>query len=108
MILTLLVTLLVEGAVVLIYSALRRRSAGDLLQVSFIVNVFTQVILWITLRIFFRYYLTALIVAEILIWLVESILIYRLSMGQLSPSHAVILSLWMNLASFGIGWFLPV
>ena len=91
-----------------VYSVIRQKPAGHLLQASLVVNVLTQVILWIALKIFFRYYLTALIVAEILIWLVESILIYRLSKGQLSPSHAVILSLSMNLASFGIGWFLPV
>jgi hypothetical protein len=105
---TLLITLLIEGMVVLVYSAIRRRPAGDLLQVSFIINIFTQTNLWVALRIFFRYYLIALIVAEVLIWLVESVLIHRLSRGQLSLSNAGFLSLCMNLASFGIGWFLPL
>ena len=108
MIYTLLITLLIEGMVVLVYSAIRRRPAGDLLQVSFIINIFTQITLWVALRIFFRYYLIALIVAEVLIWLVESVLIHRLSRESLSLSNAVFLSLYMNLASFGIGWFLPV
>ena len=108
MIYTLLITLLIEGVVVLVYSAIRKRPAGDLLRVSVIINVFTQIILWIALEIFFRYYLTTLIAAEILIWLVESFLIHRLSKERLSLSNAVFLSLCMNLASFGIGWFLPV
>jgi len=105
---TLLITLLAEGVVVFIYSALRKRPASDLLQVSFIINIFTQIILWVVLRIFFRYYLITLVVAEILIWLAESALIYRLSRERLKFSSAVFLSLCMNLASFGIGWFLPV
>ncbi|HLA05885.1 MAG TPA: hypothetical protein VJ022_00460 [Anaerolineales bacterium] len=108
MILTLLVTILIEGTVVLAYSALRKRPAGPLLFASFIVNVFTQGALWVALQIFFRQYLTALFVAEILIWLIESLLLYHLSRNQLRPVHALILSLCMNLASFGIGWFLPV
>ena len=108
MIYTLLITLLAEGVVVFIYSALRKRPASDLLQVSFIINIFTQIILWVVLRIFFRYYLITLVVAEILIWLAESALIYRLSRETLKFSSAVFLSLCMNLASFGIGWFLPV
>ena len=101
-------TLLVEGVVVTVYCAIKRKPASDLLEVSFIVNVFTQIILWFALRIFFRYYLIALIAAEVLIWLVESILIYHLSRKQLTPSSAVFLSLCMNLSSFGIGWFLPM
>ena len=108
MIYTLLITLLIEGMVVLVYSAIRRRPAGDLLLVSFIINIFTQITLWVALRIFFSYYLIALIVAEVLIWLVESVLLHRLSRESLSLSNAVFLSLYMNLASFGIGWFLPV
>jgi len=105
---TLLLTLLVEGAVVFVYCAVHKRPAGALLQASFIVNVFTQAILWLALRMFFRHYLIALITAEVLIWLVESAFMYKLPGNKLSLSHAAFLSLCMNLSSFGVGWFLPV
>jgi len=49
-----------------------------------------------------------LIIAEILIWLVESFLLYRLLANQLRLQEAVFLSLNMNLASFALGWFLPI
>jgi len=105
---TLLLTLLVEGAVVFVYCAVQKRPAGVLLQASFIVNMFTQSMLWIVLRFFFRHYLIALITAEVLIWLVESAFMYKLPGNKLSLSHAAFLSLCMNLSSFGVGWFLPV
>jgi len=105
---TLLITILIEGCVVLVYSALRKRPAGDLLRASLLVNMLTQLMLWVALKIFFQHYLLTLIVMEVVIWLIEGILIYGLSKGQLSLSNAVFLSLCMNLLSFGIGWFLPV
>lgn len=108
MIRTLLLTILVEGVVVLAYSSLRKRPAGDLLEVSFIVNIFTQSVLWLVLRLFFRYYLIALLSAEALIWLGEGVLIHRLARDRMNLSGALRLSLWMNAASFGMGWFLPV
>jgi uncharacterized membrane protein len=101
-------TLLVEGIVVFIYSVALKRPAGGLLRASFIVNVFTQVMLWITLNLFFRYYLATLAIAEVVIWLVESVLLVRLSNEQLSLRSAIFLSFCMNLASFGVGWFLPI
>ena len=108
MIRTLLVTLFIEGCVVLVYCAVQKRPAGALVQASFIVNVFTQAILWLALRMFFRHYLIALIAAEILVWLVESVFMYRLPGNRLDLSQAMFLSLCMNAASFGVGWFLPV
>ena len=91
-----------------IYSILQKKPAGALLRASLIVNLLTQTLLWIALRIFFRDYLITLITAEVLIWLVEGALMYLLSGGQLMPFHALLLSLSMNLSSLGVGWFLPV
>lgn len=108
MIFTLLITILVEGGVVLVYATLRKTPAGTLLRASLMVNVLTQIMLWIALRIFFQHYLITLIVAEFLIWFVESVLMYYFARGQLSPANAIVLSLCMNGASFGVGWFLPV
>ena len=103
-----LATILVEGCVVFAYSTRHKKNAGKLLGASLLVNVLTQVALWAVLRIFFQQYLVALFVSEMLIWLVESFLLYHLVKEQLKLSDAFVLSLMMNAASFGIGWFLPV
>ena len=47
-------------------------------------------------------------VSEVLIWGIESILLYSVPANQLPFKDAVLLSLSMNLTSFAIGWFLPV
>lgn len=60
------------------------------------------------LQLFFPSYLAALLIAEVFIWFFESILIYLPRPNQLSWKSAVLLSLGMNLLSFGAGWFLPV
>ena len=108
MIITLLITLVIEGAVVLLYCTAHRRPAGPLLLAGFMINVFTQAILWLALRMFFRYYLIALIAAELSIWLVEGVFLHRLPGNGLTLRQAMTLSFWMNAASFGVGLFLPV
>lgn len=108
MISTLLVTVLIEGIVVLAYARLKQLPAGGLLRASLIVNVITQSLLWISLAIFFRHYLTALLTGEVIIWLAESLLMQRLSGNQLTWRQSVVLSLCMNLSSFGLGWLLPI
>jgi hypothetical protein len=105
---TLLVTILIEGIVVLAYARLKQIPAGNLLRASLIVNLITQSILWIALGIFFRQYLIVLFTGEALIWLAESLLMQRLSGNQLTRKQSVVLSLCMNLSSFGVGWFLPI
>ncbi|WKZ48185.1 MAG: hypothetical protein QY306_02315 [Anaerolineales bacterium] len=105
---SLIFTILIEGTVVLGYSILAKRPASPLLWASLVVNIFTQSLLWISLQLFFRYYLATLFVAEILIWLIESFLLQRLSNGKLNLRDACALSFCMNASSFGIGWFLPI
>jgi len=105
---TLLITILIEGCVVFIFCALQKRPAGRLLLASLMVNVLTQSMLWVALKIFFQHYLIALTVAEVLIWLVEGVLLRWLSGNHLNLRQTLTLSLCMNAASFGIGWFLPV
>jgi hypothetical protein len=105
---TLPLTILVEGIVVLAYSHFRKKSAGLLLFGSVVVNLFTQAALWIALEFFYRNYTVALLTVEFFIWLVESLLMFRLSRRQLEYKSAVVLSFCMNTASFGIGWFLPI
>lgn len=108
MIRTLPVTILIEGIVVYAYAVLTRKPAGHLLLASLVVNLFTQSLLWIALGIFHRQYLAALLIAEGFIWLVESLLMHRLSRGELNRAHAILLSLGMNLASAGLGWLMPL
>jgi hypothetical protein len=71
-------------------------------------NIFTQSLLWLGLNLFFRQYLLTLMVAEVLIWAIESILLYGVASNGLQLREAFLLSLSMNLISFTIGWFLPV
>lgn len=60
------------------------------------------------LNLFFSHYLIAFLVAEIFIWLVESLLFYFVRANRLRFGEAFLLSLGMNLASCTLGWFLPV
>jgi hypothetical protein len=90
---TLPVTVLIEGIVVFAFARLKNKPAGNLLRASLFVNVITQSILWISLGIFFRHYLTVLLTGEVLIWLAESLLMQRLSGNQLTWRQSVVLSL---------------
>ena len=108
MIVTLPVTILIEGLVVYVYAAWSRKPVGRLLLASFFANLMTQPILWFSLVIFFRHYMAALIIAEVLIWLAESLLMRRLSGIRLDWKITLVLSFCMNAASAGFGFWLPV
>jgi hypothetical protein len=106
--LTLLITLLVEGAIVSGYSIWRKKPVRSILFTSVVANLITQSLLWIVLNLFFRHYLIALAIAEILIWGIESILLYSIPANHLRFKEAILLSLAMNVSSFALGWFLPI
>lgn len=108
MIVTLLITLIIEGAVVIVYSIGRRKPLRPILFTSVCVNLITQSLLWLVLNLLFQHYLIALFVAEILIWLIESLLLYNVPANRLHFGDAILLSLCMNLTSFALGWFLPI
>ncbi len=108
MIPALLITIIAEGAVVIGYCGWRKKPLRPVLLTSLCANLITQSLLWIVLNLFFGHYLMALLVAEILIWAIESVLLYSLPANRLRFSEASLLSLMMNLVSFGLGWFLPV
>ncbi|HEX5807688.1 MAG TPA: hypothetical protein VFY25_03425 [Anaerolineales bacterium] len=108
MILTLLITIIVEGVVVTGYSTWRRKPIYPILLTSVCANLITQSFLWIVLIVFFRYYLMTLIIAEILIWMAESVFLYSVSANHLRFAEAAALSLGMNLMSFALGLFLPI
>jgi hypothetical protein len=105
---SLLVTVFSEGVIVLAYALWRGKPAGMILLTSIIANVITQSMLWDALNLFPTHYLTALFTSEILIWLIEGAFLCLFPGNQLGWKEALLLSLGMNLASFGLGWFLPV
>ena len=108
MIATLAITILVESAVVASYAIWRKKPLYHLLFSSICANLLTQVFLWVALNLFPHDYLITLFIAEICIWGIETFILYLYRYNRLTLREAMLLSLAMNLASFSIGWFLPV
>jgi len=108
LIVTLFITILVEGAIVIGYSIWFKKTFGPILFTSILANLITQSLLWIVLILFFQHYLITLLIAEVLIWMIESVLLYYFPANQLRFTDAILLSLRMNLTSFTLGWFLPI
>lgn len=108
MIYTLLITIFIEAVIVIGYSNWRTKPTIPILLISIFANLITQFLLWIGLNLFYKHYLITLSVAEILIWLIESVILYSFHFNQLKIRDAFFLSLMMNLSSFWVGWFLPV
>ena len=104
---TLFITILIESAIVIGYSYWARKPVRSILFTSICGNLITQSLLWILLNLFFRNYLATLLTAEILIWLIESLLLHSIRPNQLHLREAILLGLAMNGMSFGLGWFLP-
>jgi hypothetical protein len=107
-ILTLSITIIVEGLVILVYSFWSRKPFLPILFTSVCGNLITQSLLWISLNIFYSRYFIALSAAELLIWMIESILLYAVPANRLRFTEAILLSLSMNIMSLVLGWFLPV
>ncbi|MGD0750674.1 MAG: hypothetical protein ABSA23_04625 [Anaerolineales bacterium] len=108
MISTLAITILVESAIVAFYATWRKKPLYHLLFSSICANLLTQVFLWAVLYLFPQAYLLTLFIAEICIWGIEAYILYLYRYNQLTLREAMLLSLVMNLASFFIGWLLPV
>jgi hypothetical protein len=103
---TFTVTIVIEGVIAFIYSRWREKPLPPILLTSLFANLITQSILWIALLLFFRHYWGVLIVMEIFIWLLESLIFYRVRANQLTLKEATLLSLAINLTSFSLGLFL--
>ncbi|MDQ2692053.1 MAG: hypothetical protein M3Y68_08495 [Chloroflexota bacterium] len=108
MILTLLITLLVESPIAVGYALWRRKPLRLILFTSICGNLLTQSLLWLLLNFFFDQYFVVLILAEILIWILEGLLLHVVAFDQLPITEAMLLSFLMNTASIALGWFLPV
>jgi hypothetical protein len=107
-IVTLAITLLIESTIITVYALLSKKPLIHLLLSSVAANLFTQLLLWILLNLFLDHYLVTLFLAELYIWGIESLILYFYRYNRLRLGEAITLSLVMNLASFGIGWFIPV
>jgi hypothetical protein len=105
---TLAVTICIESVTVAAYALWRGKPLKHLLFSSFCANLFTQFFLWIVLTLFSPHYLASLVIAEICIWGMEAFILFIYRHNRLKFREALLLSLVMNLASFSIGWFLPV
>ena len=108
MIPTILITVVLEGLIVIGFCARYNKPLLPILGTSGLGNVVTQWLLWTVLQTFFQHYLAALLVTEILIWFLEGLLLYLIPWNQLKWTESMLLSMAMNLSSFAIGWFLPV
>lgn len=108
MILTLFLTLVLETLVAAGFCYWRRKPFKSIFLTAGIANLLTQSMLWLALNLLYRHYLPALFIGEIVIWLVESAILRLIPSNKLGWLEALGLSLLMNLASFGIGWFLPI
>jgi hypothetical protein len=102
------ITIIIEGVVGIAYSTWRKKPLGPILVTSIFANLITQSLLWVVLNLFFQHYLISLVVTEILIWTIESAMLYYVDANKLLLQEATLLSLLMNFASFGLGLFLPV
>jgi len=105
---TLAITILVESAVVASYAIWRKKPLYHLLFSSIYANLLTQVFLWAVLYFFPQAYLITLLIAEIFIWGIEVFILYFSRYNRLTLPEAMLLSLAMNLASFSVGWLLPI
>ncbi len=102
------VTVIMEGVVCIGYSVWGRKPAGPVLFTSVLANLVTQPLLWVVLNLYSRHYMVTLLIAEALIWMMESIFLYGLRRNRLRFEESLVLSLAMNVCSFGLGWLLPI
>jgi hypothetical protein len=101
-------TIGVESAIAGGFCLWRSKPLRPILFTSFCGNLITQSILWLVLSLFFQHYLAALLMTEILIWILEGLLLHGIALNRLDLTEALFLSLVMNAASFAAGWFLPL
>jgi hypothetical protein len=89
------------------YSHWGKKPVKAILLTSLCGNLVTQSLLWIGLNLFFRNYMVTLLMAELIIWIIESALLYSIRPNHLDLKEAFLLSLGMNATSFALGWLLP-
>jgi hypothetical protein len=102
------VTLVTELTIGLVYVLWRKRPWLRVLLTILLMNLVTQPILWFIVK---EFRLTTCIftyLLELVVCLVEAWILYRVLRKSVKFSEVFLLSLAMNLASFGIGLLLPL
>lgn len=105
---TLVTTLAVELVLGVLYTAWRKRSAVLVLTVILLINLLTQPALWVTVSgLGGKYSFLGVFFAELVVWLVEAGGLFLAQRKTIRLGEALLVSLVLNAASFGIGLFLP-
>jgi hypothetical protein len=108
MIVTLVITIFIESSILLGYAHWNKKPKLHLLFSGALANLFSQSVLWVFLTFFPHHYLVTLLTMEFFVVGIECLILHFYRSNMLKLNEAFLLSLFMNLASFGIGWFLPV
>ncbi len=107
--LTLPITVVIEGVVALIYAHVQKRLRFTLLTLVALVNLITQPFVWFfVMARMERGFSLGLIILELIIVGVEAALLFAVQRKTRAFKECLILSLWLNVASFIVGLLLPV
>ncbi len=102
-------TLISELALGMIYAVWRKHPKLLFLTILLLMNLVTQPALWLTVSgLSGRYPILLVIFAELVVWLLEAAGIYLALRKRIGFGEALLVSLVLNAASFGIGLFLPL
>ncbi len=102
-------TLLVELILGVVYAIWRKLPKALFLTVLLLLNLITQPALWLTVSGFSgRYPIFAVLIAEMVVWLAEAAGISLALRKRIGFGEALLVSLVLNAASFGIGLLLPL
>lgn len=102
------ITLAVELILALIYARLRMRSILTTLTMVAVANTVTLPIFWLGANVMSSSYsVILLVIAEILIWLVESTILFLTQRKRVRFKEMLLLGLILNLLSFLLGLILP-
>ena len=101
-------TFLIEGLLVLLYARRRAHLPAALLTGALLANLLTQPVFLFLLVFRADWAFLWVVIAELCIWLVEAGVLYLAQRKTLSFKEALVLSLLLNVVSFGLGLLLPI
>jgi hypothetical protein len=104
---TFLLTLIIESVCTSLYLAIKKESGRKILMGVVIANIFSQPA-FVSFVYMFITSFTGILIAEIIIWLVEALIIYFIQRKYFAFKHILALAFILNAASFGIGLLLPI
>ena len=102
------VTIIVELLVGVIYLLWRKRPWLPVLLTILLINMLTQPVVWLVVKNMRLTLCAGTYVLELIVCLLEAWILYRVLRKSVKFSEILLLSLAMNLASFGIGLLFPI